>query len=193
MRRLTIPLLATVLLVLGGCGTKEPNPDPDQLKSECTIDGQEAPRWVCGLHHDAAYYAAVGTARKSKLGFGFMRTSALADARANLAQQAALDVKAKTTRFARSTGLGEAETVKRVVEGVTDQASRVTLRDSWQKAYWENPADGSIYVLVVADRKKVYDAAKKAIVSSFRNDEALWQQFQAKEALKALNETFETK
>lgn len=193
MRQWTVPVLTAALLVLGGCGSKEPAPDPDQLQSECTVDGEEAPRWVCGLHRDESCYAAVGSAKKSRLGFGFMRTSALADARADLARQAVLDVKAKTSRFARSAGLGEEETVERVVEEVTDQASRVTLRDSWQKAYWKNPADGSIYVLLLADRKKVYDAAKKAIVSGFRNEERFRRQFRAKQALDALNETFETK
>ncbi|WP_300363437.1 LPP20 family lipoprotein [Hydrogenimonas sp.] len=183
-----LTILAAGVLLFTGCSSK--NPDPDQLKSECTIGGQEAPRWVCGLHHDDRYYAAVGTAKVGKLGFGFARKEALADARANLAQQVALDVKARTTQFARSTGVGDDETVERVVENVSKQVARVTLHDSQQEAYWENPADGSIYLLVKVDRDKVDETAKQAIVSSYRNDEALWQQFQAKQALKALDEEF---
>lgn len=184
----TTALLLAVALFTAGCGAKKPAPDP--LRSECTVDGQAAPRWVCGLHHDEARYTAVGTARKSRLGFGFMREEALADARANLAQQAALDVKARTTRFARSTGAGESETVERVVEAVTKQVTRVTLRDSRQAAYWENPANGDIYLLVEADRSKVYEAAKKALQNRFDNDGALRQQTAAREALEALDKAF---
>lgn len=186
--RYGLTILAAGVLLFTGCGSK--NPDPDQLKSECTIGGQEAPRWACGLHHDDRYYAAVGTAKVGKLGFGFARKEALADARANLAQQVALDVKARTTQFARSTGVGDDETVERVVENVSKQVARVTLHDSQQAAYWENPADGSIYLLVKVDKDKVDETAKQAIVSSYRNDDALWQQFQAKQALKALDEEF---
>ncbi|WP_456451532.1 LPP20 family lipoprotein [Hydrogenimonas sp.] len=191
MRRgIWLALMMAAVTAMTGCGSK--NPDPDGLQSECTVEGQAAPRWVCGLHHDDAEYAAVGMAKKSKLGFGFMREEALADARANLAQQAALDVKARTTKFARSTGVGDAETVERVVETVTKQVSRVTLHDARQAAYWENPANGDVYLLVKVAKDKLYETAKEAVKSSFGNDEALWQQMQAKGALEALDEEFPT-
>jgi hypothetical protein len=183
-----LTMMAAGVLLFTGCSSK--NPDPDQLRSECTINGEEAPRWACGLHHDDKYYAAVGTAKIGKLGFGFARKEALADARANLSHQVALDVKARTTQFARSTGVGDDETVERVVEAVTKQVARVTLHDSRQAAYWEHPSDRSIYLLVKVDKDKVDEAAKQAILSSYRNDDALWQQFQAKQALKALDEEF---
>ena len=183
-----LTMMAAGVLLFTGCSPK--NPDPDQLKSECTINGEEAPRWACGLHHDDKYYAAVGTAKIGKLGFGFARKEALADARANLSHQVALDVKARTTQFARSTGVDDDETVERVVEAVTKQVARVTLHDSRQEAYWEHPSDGSIYLLVKVDKDKVDEAARQAILSSYRNDDALWQQFQAKQALKALDEEF---
>ena len=182
-------VLAVAAAFLTGCSSKKP--EAAQIPaSECTIHGKEAPKWVCGLHHNDSYYSAVGTAQIGKLGFGFARKEALADARSNLAHQVALDVKSRATQFARSTGVGDQETVERVVENVSKQVAHVTLHDSEQAAYWEHPEDGSIYVLVKVDKKNVDEAARQAIVSSYRNDDALWQQFQAKQALKELDKEF---
>ena len=193
MRKIqTLLAFAALVAILGGCGSKKPEPKPE-IQSECTIHGQKAPRWVCGLHREEGVYTAVGTAPLGKLGFGFARKEALADARANLAQQIALDVKARTTQFARSTGVGEKESVERVVENVSKQVARVALHDSREVAYWEHPTDGTIYLLVQVDKNNVNDTAKKAIVSSYKNDEALWQQFQAKQALEELDSAFPEK
>ena len=182
-----------LLTLLAGCShKKELSPDERVTQqSRCVVDGTEAPKWVCGLHRNTNYYAAVGSAPKSVLGFGFSRESAVAHARANLARQVSLDIKTKIDRWLRSTGAANDERAERVVESVASETARISMHDSQQIAIWQHPDQGTLYVLVKVPKKTVFDIAKKSAKSSFESDDARWQQSQAHQALERLDRTFE--
>ena len=97
--------------------------------------------------------------------------------------------------FTRSTGAGSSETVDQVATAVSKQVAKVTLRGSKQVDAWTAPS-GTLYVLVAVPEKEVNAAAKKAVKeavkTSFKNDQALWQQFQSKQALESLDKEFPT-
>ncbi len=171
-----LTMLAAAWL-LGGCSHKDP--DPDGLKSQCTIQGVEAPRWVCGLHHESTAYTGVGSAKIGALGFGFAREEALTNARADLAQQASLELKSRLNNYYRSTGAAQEE-AERVAEQVSQIAAEATIADSKQIAYWEHPDTKTIYVLVKADKKSVIQSLKKRLSSRLKSQKA------AKAAMKAL-------
>ena len=162
------------------------------VQGECVIGGQEAPTWACGTYEDKDAYTAVGSAPASKLGAGFTRREAVANARSSLAQQVETEVKDKVETFMRSTGVGSGETGDKVVTQVSKQTARVTMSGSKQVAYWENSSDGAVYVLVSVPKDQVNLSAKNAVTSSFKNDDALWQQFQSQNALEALDKEFPT-
>lgn len=66
----------------------------------------------------------------------------------------------------------------------------MTLNGSKQISYWDNEGDNSVYALVSISKENINKQAKEAVVSSFKNDDALWQQFQAKNVLQNLDNEF---
>ena len=183
-------LLSLLAISFTGCSDKAPEPDAKPIAiSECTIDKADAPKWACGIvtgYDDML--TATGTAKMSKAGAGFSRKNAMADGRSNLSQQIETLVKDKIERFARSTGIGENETVDTATTQVSKQVAKVTLNGSKQLAYWQHPQNDDIYVLMGVSESSVNNSTNENVHTSFKNQNALWQQFQAENALKGLEE-----
>ncbi len=185
--------LATALVAtFTGCGDKQPSPAEEEADFRCRIDGQLAPEWTCGNSGLDGAITAVGSAPLSKLGQGFSRREALANGRSNLAQQIQTLVKDKVETFTRSTGVGGDEVADKVSTQVSKQVAKVTLNGSKQMKYWQNPSTKSIYLLVGVSEESLNQEVKNQVKSSYKNDNALWQQFQAKNALEALEKEFPT-
>ncbi len=183
--------LATLLaLTVTGCSGDEPKPEEKPVAiTECTIDQADAPKWACGIVNGYDdMYTATGTAKMSKAGAGFSRKNAMADGRSNLSQQIETEVKSKIEQFARTTGIGANETVDTATTQVAKQVAHVTLNGSKQLAYWQHPKNNDIYVLMGVTKESVDNAATETVYSSMGNQNALWQQFQAENALKGLEE-----
>ncbi len=176
-----IALIFILVVFSVGC-SKEAKPE---------IEGTLAPSWIKKPTVEDAI-AEVGSAPKSAAGIGFQRRIALANARSNLAQQVETLVKDKVETFTRTTGIAKAETVDRVATTVSKQVAKVTLRGSKQVDSWRSPS-GTFYVLVAIPNKEINAAAKDAVKTSFKNDEALWQQFKSKQAFEELEKEFPTK
>jgi len=188
LQKLLIGSVAAFMIILTGCNDAQPKPNTP-ASSECIVEGIEAPNWVCGIDNQAKdYFLDVGIAQMSNGGFGFTRREALANARSNLAQQIQTLVKDKVENFTRSTGIGTTESIDKVSTQVSKQVAKVTMNGSVQKAFWQTP--NNIYVLVSMPKENVMKAAQKQVVSSFKNDNALWQQFQAKQGLDSLEKEF---
>lgn len=124
-----------------------------------------------------------------------MRRVALMNGRSDLAQQIESKIKDKMEGFTRATGNGSAETVDKVTTAVTKQVAKVDLKGSKAIDMWTAPS-GAIYMLVTVPESSVNQEVKKAykktVASSFQNDNALWQQFQSKQALENLDKEFPT-
>ena len=185
----SIVLAGVVATMISGCG-EQPQPKQQEPDFRCRQEGVLAPKWTCTPFVDGAI-AEVGSAPKTAAGVGFQRRNALANARSNLAQQIETLVKDKVETFARTTGAGSSETVDQVATQVSKQVAKVTLRGSKQVDSWQAPS-GTLYVLVAVHETEVNAAAKKALKTSFKNDESLWQQFQSKQALESLDKEFPT-
>jgi hypothetical protein len=193
-------LLLLAALSITACGEKTPQvkqetkPQSYNTTFECKQENVLAPRWTC-IPEVEGYYAGVGVAEKSAAGIAHMRRVALMNGRSDLAQQIQTDVKDKMEGFTRATGNGSAETVDKVTTAVTKQVAHQVLKGSKAIDMWQAPS-GAIYMLVVVPKeevnKEVKEAVKEATNSSFKNDNALWQQFQSKQALEALDKEFPT-
>lgn len=171
-----ILLIAALALVLVGCGKEEPK-QQQQLADPCFVG---APAWVLNPQVEGAL-AAVGSAKKSAAGPQFTRDAAMANARSEIARM--IDVKVNTMMkdFTQVTGVGDSETVDKVTSSVSKQIASQSLQGTSQKSIWISGC-GEMYVLVVLNPKQVADLTKQQVASSFKNDAALWQQFQAKKA-----------
>ena len=170
----------TAALILTGCGKNQPAPSP-----QCTtVTGTVAPEWVCNPNMEGGL-TAVGKAPYSPL----QREEAMADARDQLARQIEVRVKNMFKRFTQTTGIGKDMTVDKAVQSVSKQLAHATLRGSKMLKMWYDPKNRDLYVLVgMPDTKQIQEEAKQAVKTSFRNNQALWQQFLAKKADKELDE-----
>lgn len=178
----TLILITTALLA---CGSKE-------VKVEHGMGDayKDAPEWVFNPA-DQPGIAAVGVAKIGKAGFPFARNAAIADGRDQLARQLEVKVKNMLKSFTQSTGIGDAQTVETVSSQVSRQVSKQTLNGSRMKQMWRAPTD-ELFALVVLDPQRIIPALKDSVKTSMKNDEALWQQFQAKKAQDELEAEIES-
>lgn len=186
----SIALAGLVAATITGCGGAKPEPKQEEPDFRCKQENVLAPQWTCVPMAEGAY-AGVGIAQKSGAGMGFMRNIATANGRQDLAQQIQTQVKAKVEAFTRATGVGSNETVDSVATSVTKQVAKVDLSGSKAIDSWVAPS-GALYLLVTVPEAAVNKEAKEAVKTSFKNDQALWQQFQSKQALEGLEKEFPT-
>ena len=175
--------LAFSLIGLTGCMNSTPNFD------QCKIDGVDAPSWVCdgGATMEGGLFA-VGSAAPNPLGIGFQRTEATAAARDALARQISVKVKNMFKQFQATTGIGDAQTAEKATQNVSKQVAAQTLAGSKVMKTWISPKTRTMYVLVgMPDPKAVQQQVKQAVKTTFKNDQALWQEFKAKKADEALD------
>ena len=189
----SIALAGLIAVAITGCSDKDP--EPNKVKDSdfrCKQENTLAPKWTC-IPAVEGFYAGVGVAEKSAAGTAHMRKVALMNGRSDLAQQIQTQVKDKMEGFTRATGNGSAETVDMVTTAVTKQVAKVDLKGSKAVDMWNAPS-GAIYMLVTVSEESVNNEVKKVVgaPSSFKNDDALWQQFQSKQALESLENEFPT-
>ncbi|WP_294966225.1 LPP20 family lipoprotein [Sulfurimonas sp.] len=186
----SIALAGLVAATITGCGGSAPAPKQEAFDNRCKQENVLAPKWTCIPMVEGAY-AGVGISQKSAAGMGHMRRVALANGRSDLAQQIKSQVKDKVETFTRTTGVAEGETVDQVNTAVSKQIAKVDLQGSKGVDAWTSPS-GSLYMLVTVPEATVNGEVKNAVKTSFKNDNALWQQFQSKNALEGLDKEFPT-
>ena len=178
LRSLLIVGMATLL---AACSSNEPAPQP--VASCVFADGsnQPAPEWVCGAPLPDLDLSAVGYADKSGAGANFMKQMAATAARVELAQTMKVEVQNMIKQYAETTGTGKSETVDQVNTSVTKQITKETLVGSRIFRQMPTPT-GGIVVLVGLSPDTVNQLAEQALKTSMKNDQALWQKFQAGKA-----------
>ena len=190
---LQLTFIGLSFIVLTGCSDTKPEPQKTVEVDGCKIENTKAPMWAC-VPEFPKHLAGVGIAPKSAAGIAHMRKVALMNGRSELAQQIESNIKDKMEGFTRAIGTTDAESVDLVTTSVTKQVTKLTLKGSKAVDYWEAPS-GAIYMLVVIPETNVNATAKKALkhsLSSYKDDDKLWQQFQSKQALEALDKEFPT-
>ena len=179
----TAAMLAAVLV---GCGGETPKPaEPAEATFACKQENVLAPRWTCTPSLEGAY-AGLGIAQKSAAGMGHMRKVALMNGRSDLAQQIQVKVKARIKGFTQTSGAGASETVDEMTQAVDDQMAKVDLSASKQVDAWTAPS-GALYALVAIPSEDIDKKVNDTVRTSLKNDDALWQQFQASKAFDALD------
>lgn len=176
-------ILACILGLMAGCSSKAAK------EANMGKDYKGAPNWVFTPDSEGSF-SAVGSATIGKAGFAFARNEAMADARDQLARRINVKVQNIAKNFVQVTGIGNDEVVDRVVSNASRQIANTDLAGSTMRTMWRSDND-ELFVLVDLDPESVKAIAKEAVVSSYKNDSVLWQQFQAKEAFNELDEILE--
>ena len=194
---LSISMTTLIALTFNAC-SDEPKPaEKTSVASSvnefgCKQENVDAPKWTCIPMVDG-HYAGVGIAPKSAAGMGHMRRVALANGRSDLAQQIKSQIKDKVEIYTGTTGNGTQETVDQVTTAVSKQLAKVDLENSKGIDVWNAPS-GTLYMLVTVPEsninKNVKETVKETVNSSYKSDNALWQQFKSKEALDSLDNEF---
>ncbi|MBD3797711.1 MAG: LPP20 family lipoprotein [Campylobacterales bacterium] len=187
-----IALSLALAAFVSACSSKEEPKPQNELPTDfqCKQENVLAPNWTC-IPDVPGFYAGVGVAENSAAGIAHMRRVAMMNGRSDLAQQIQTQVKDKVEGFTRATGNGSAETVDKVTTAVTKQVAKVDLAGSKAVNMWQAPS-GALYMLVTVPQSEVNKKVKDAVKTSFKNDEALWQQFQSQQALEKLDAEFPT-
>jgi ribosomal protein S20 len=133
--------------------------------------------------------SGVGSAVVGAAGRSLAKIEAAANARDEIARTLNVRVKNMIKNFTETTGVGDAQTVDKVFTNVSKQISKVDLSGSVIKKTFFDRESNELYVLVAVQPEVVAQAAeamKQAAVTSFKNDQALWQKFQAKKGQEEL-------
>ena len=186
MKKFLLLVLVITALAVAGCGSKNTAVSAAQF-NKCYKD---APSWVI-MGGAEGGLSAVGSAQIGNAGLSFARTEALANGRDEIARMLQLKVNNMVKNFTQTTGIGDAQTVDKVTANVSRQLSNQTLTGSKAKETWISSECNELFILVVADAPAMEQDIKAQITSSYRNEQALWQQIQAKNALQEMDEQIE--
>ena len=180
---LVLVATAAAVVTMSGCSsTKREN--VAEPPKECVFPDSPkdaAPLWICDAPVEGVAVSAVGAANKSAAGVSFMKDQAAADARVKLAQQMKVHVNNMIKQYVETTGAGSSETVDKVNTSVSKLITSEELTGSRIFRTATSPK-GAMYVLLGLDPSVTREATEKAVKTSMKNDQALWQQFKAKKA-----------
>ncbi|MDQ7068890.1 MAG: LPP20 family lipoprotein [Sulfurimonas sp.] len=183
----SISAAALIAATLVGCGGETPKPEEQAVTTfGCKQENVPAPKWTCVPMVEGAY-AGVGIAQKSKAGMSHMRRVAVMNGRADLATQIKVQVKTRMKGFTETTGAGDSETVDQLTTAVDDQLAKVDLAGSKAVDSWQAPS-GALYLLVTVPEDYINSTVKATAKTSLKNDNALWQKFQASKAFDSMDE-----
>lgn len=190
--------VATVLaLSFSACGGSQPAPTPAepqvaQSAQEVSPEFDGAPAWVLMPEVEGGL-AAAGSAKMGAAGPSFAKTEATANARDELARQLNVKVKNMVTNFTQTTGVGDAQTVDKVVKNVSKQVASVDLSGSKVSKVWLSKTN-TMWVLVTLDPnglEALKTSMAEAAKTSYKNDQALYQQFLNKKGQEELDSEIE--
>lgn len=168
-------------LLLTGCAKKSESIVAKGAPEQMNLEFEGAPEWVIDPTSEGLM-CALGAAKIGPAGIEFATTEATGNGRDDLARQININVANMLKSFTQQTGVGNQAVVDKVVGDVSKQLAKQDLHGSKVSKKWISKT-GTFYVLVVMlDPAKTSAAVKDTIKTSFKNDEALWQQFQAKRA-----------
>jgi hypothetical protein len=174
-------ILATAIAgtLFTGCGDAPLPKDPD---FKCRQDGVLAPKWTCNPYADGSI-AAVGIAKMNAGNDKSMqRSEAMADGRDALASQISTKVSNMFKSYKGTTGTGTEATFDATTSKVSKQLANQTLNGSKSIDAWKNQETNELYLLVVVSNEPVKKGMDKAIKTSFKNDNAMYQKFLASKA-----------
>lgn len=182
---LAISVSTAVILGISGCSSKTPiAQSPKDIQNELS----NAPKWVLTQDTEKGISSS-GSAKIGNAGMQFAITEAEANARDMMARQIQVKVATMVKNFTQQTGVGDGQTVDKVVSSVSKQVTQQELVGVQRKDMWISPS-GELWVLMSMSDQSV-SAVKNAVKSSFNNDNALHQQLQAKQAQDELDKEVE--
>ena len=174
---ITLPL-GTLLLAGAGCNAPQTAPAAAPVQA-APANAAQAPAWV-DREEIPDGLAAVGIAQPNVMGDkGLQRTTAVADARAKLAGKLKVRVQNMFTQLNQqvtTAALGtngkpiRQEVMNRVIGNVTRQLVDQELVGASTRTTWTDPAEGSLYLLLVMGRDNVNAALARTAKTEIQRE-----------------------
>jgi hypothetical protein len=182
MKKIFVSSIVAALVVAGmsGCASKKEDIVAKDAPSKYALEFEGAPEWVTSPSAEGGL-SSVGSAKIGPAGVQFAETEATGIARDGMARQITTNVSNMLKNFTQQTGVGNTAVVDKVVSDVSKQLAQQDLSGSRLAKKWISKT-GTMWVLVVMSDNKTAEKVKETVKTSYKNDEALWQQFQAKKA-----------
>jgi len=186
MKSKLLQLFSVAILAVGAVACSSSSKlEPVALEDapDCVWEGTDrrAPDWTCGGDVEGFPVSGVGTFRSTQMGTAFARQQAAMAGRIEIANEMRVKVGSMVKNYAETTGVGDDETVDAVASSTARQITAETLYGSKPIRYVKGP-DGTTYALVIMDETQAANAAKQALKTSYKNDQAQWQKFMAEKS-----------
>jgi hypothetical protein len=187
---------SALAIVLTGCvgNVKESNPVA-AAPIECPWPNTNiaAPGWVCDIPLEGLELQGVASYNSGTGDVGFDRDQATSLARGDLASQLKTKVDRMIKNHMNVIGKGDNKAIDARANRTLREITSETVEGSKRYRHRTHPTTGASYVVVGFTDVQVKQAAKKAIRTSMNNNEALWQEFKAKQSFdemaKAISES----
>ncbi|MBA3025113.1 MAG: hypothetical protein FP820_01745 [Sulfurimonas sp.] len=182
---------AVFLALLGGCASTPPTAAAvaTPIKTECMQEAIGAPSWF-NNPQVAGAYASLGIAQINGADKAQAIKDALHNGRTELVKQVQSQVREKLDNFARTP---EGSNKEKVDHLYTSIAYAVNPRDLYLQEMlqsWTTPC-GKVYIHVIATKSSLDAAVKKAVNSSYINDQVTWLDFNSKQSITKLEQEFD--
>lgn len=178
LKIVSVALIATVLV---GCSAKLSPEEQAEADFRCKQNGQLAPKWTCNPYLEGSIVALGVAPRNAGNDYGMQRTEAMAGARDELARQLSVKVSNLFKSFKATTGSNGDSTFDKANSDVSKQLASETLQGTRPVETWQGN-DGTLYLLVGLNTSAVKQEMDKAVKTSFKNDQAMYQKFLAAKA-----------
>lgn len=177
-------------LLMTGCSNKDLDVDAHVKNEQMANELDGAPKWVMSYGENEDMIYGIGIAEPSYGDIAFQKTVAMASGRDEISRIIGTKVKNMLKSYKEKTGTTSG-TFDKVTSDVSKQVSHQILNGSKRESWWISRS-GNLYVLVSIPKANVKEMIKEATNSSFRNNEAMWQKFQSKQAQDELEATIQS-
>lgn len=179
-RRILIAMFTVAIafsLILQNCGSS---------KSGSTEEAalNDAPEWFLNVPTEDGFIYGTGMAKKQNPSLA--REAAIARARANVAGQVQVRVQGMLRDFMQESGVGENAQALEFTENVTKQVTDLDMQSSYIREVHLG-RDGTIYALI----EYPLDAVRESALTEAQREEALYNEFKAKQSFKDLEKAIE--
>jgi ribosomal silencing factor RsfS len=180
---------AVFLVLLSGCASKTvaTPPKASAVQTECMQDGISAPSWIC-KPEVADAYASVGIAKGADKAQTIK--DALHNGRAELVKQVQVQVREKLNNFALTPEGSNKEKVDNLYASIANAAKPEDLVLQEKLQSWVT-SSGKVYIHVIASKPSIDAEVKKAVNSSYVNDQVTWLDFNSQQSITKLEQAFD--
>jgi len=176
MKKVIIPIMVGLLLI--GCASTNRSGSTEESAMK------DVPDWFLNPPKAEGVYYGVGSAKKQNPSLA--KNAATARARNEIARAVEAKVSTMLKDFMQESGVGDNAQALEFTEMVTKQVSSVALKGSTIKNTYLTK-DGTIYVLV----EYPLNALRQATLNEAQKQEALYNEFKAKQGFNALEKAIE--